>query len=919
MLRRFITGGIIAAVVAAGFLLTFLLKNEAFEKKLAESAVPRDAILYLDNIDYTYITKEFRSKNKVYIEALRDQQIQEYDSLFGQLISTIGQVPLLTEIAENGNISISFHLQGKSKLKLLFILEPDPEIKENDIHSALEVLFGRDAIVNNRKYEAVNLYDVSLPAIGPVRQLSYSVIDGLVLISSSSLLVEEAIRTVHSGSGIISDVAFREVSKTAGKYVQANVYLNYRRIPSLFDLFFGRGDYSLTADFGVFAEWGAMDLDVQADAIILNGMTVVRDSASQWLDIFSSQSPVKTDILSFVPANAVSFFSAGLSDPQAFYKRFQQHYRNAGKAQELLSAERKMTDLYKQSPLQDLLGIMKNELVRFTIDPDENGVFSEVSIIEVSSHSRALELLAKWLGGYASKSGLTQEDYISTYILDSQTSYQVFKFPEDFYTGIPTGSFFGRYMTVYDNFVIASDNRRAIERTIYQNVLHKTLVNEPGYESYSDFISSRSNLTWIIRPFNYLESAGGRLTPRGKELFDRFEDITRKMPGLIFQVMNEGELFYGILSLKYSGQVKEKALTVWESLLDSVITSKPVLVENHYTREKEIMVQDAGNTLYLLNSTGRILWKVKLEEQILSNIYQVDYYRNDKLQYLFNTKSALHLIDRNGNYVERYPVNLRADATNGMALFDYDKSRDYRIAVACADKDIYLYDLEGNIVPGWSFRKSDGVIKKPLQHFRIEDRDYIVASDAIRTYILNRRGKERVKIKDMPVVSENNAFYIDMNTGGGQPRLVTTSEAGQVIAIDFAGETGVLYEREMERDHFFRLEDFDQDGVLDYLFADKDQLEVLSSDGSSIFTFRIKNNITMLPDVYQFSATDMKIGITDIERNYLYLLNSDGSVYEGFPLEGSTRFSIGYFAGSDSRFNLIVGNRNGFLYNYSIE
>jgi hypothetical protein len=75
----------------------------------------------------------------------------------------------------------------------------------------------------------------------------------------------------------------------------------------------------------------------------------------------------------------------------------------------------------------------------------------------------------------------------------------------------------------------------------------------------------------------------------------------------------------------------------------------------------------------------------------------------------------------------------------------------------------------------------------------------------------------------------------------------------------------------------------------------------------------------MQPDIYKFSSTDIKIGITDRKQEKIYLINADGSLHEGFPLEGFTRFSIGYFAGSDSRFNLIVGSSNGFLYNYSIE
>ncbi len=120
-------------------------------------------------------------------------------------------------------------------------------------------------------------------------------------------------------------------------------------------------------------------------------------------------------------------------------------------------------------------------------------------------------------------------------------------------------------------------------------------------------------------------------------------------------------------------------------------------------------------------------------------------------------------------------------------------------------------------------------------------------------------------------------------------------------------------------DHFFRIKDIDQDGAVEFIFADGNELKVIDSEGERFFSYKIKSDIEMLPDIYQFSVSDVKIGITDSENNRIYLINSDGSVYEGFPLEGNTRYSIGYFTGSDSRFNLIVGSANGFIYNYSIE
>ena len=133
------------------------------------------------------------------------------------------------------------------------------------------------------------------------------------------------------------------------------------------------------------------------------------------------------------------------------------------------------------------------------------------------------------------------------------------------------------------------------------------------------------------------------------------------------------------------------------------------------------------------------------------------------------------------------------------------------------------------------------------------------------------------------------------------------------------GSVSELLNQEISSDHFFRMGDLDKDGIPEFIIADGDELSVLYQDGKRLFSYRVRGKISEMPDIYKFSASDVKIGISDRSRNRIYLVNSDGSLYEGFPLEGSTRFSVGYFAGSDSRFNLIVGSANNFLYNYSIE
>jgi hypothetical protein len=106
---------------------------------------------------------------------------------------------------------------------------------------------------------------------------------------------------------------------------------------------------------------------------------------------------------------------------------------------------------------------------------------------------------------------------------------------------------------------------------------------------------------------------------------------------------------------------------------------------------------------------------------------------------------------------------------------------------------------------------------------------------------------------------------------------------------------------------------------MEYIFLDGNKLSVYSSNEKLLFTYTFKESPHARPVFYQFSANDHKLGVVCREENNIYLFNNDGKLYEGFPLQGNTTFSIGYFGDSLARFNLVVGSRDNFLYNYRVK
>jgi hypothetical protein len=293
----------------------------------------------------------------------------------------------------------------------------------------------------------------------------------------------------------------------------------------------------------------------------------------------------------------------------------------------------------------------------------------------------------------------------------------------------------------------------------------------------------------------------------------------------------------------------------------------------------------------------------------------IDSFRNGKYQLLFAGRNYIHLIDRNGNYVNRYPVKLRSPASSSLALFDYDKILDYRLFIAGEDKLFYSYDKSGNVVKGWKPFRTSGIVKAELNHFRISGKDYIVACDETSMYFLDRTGNKRINLKQTVTKAPGSAIRLNP---GSNPSVVCSSPDGTILHIYFDGNVKKDKLREFSCNHWFDIFDIDGDGFGEYIFIDEDMMYLYDHNNTELFSRKFDTSELSEPMDFIFSASDRKIGIFDVTNNQIYLLDKNGDTMKVFPLRGASMFSIGRLL-ENSSWNLIVGGTDRFLYNYKIE
>ncbi len=268
---------------------------------------------------------------------------------------------------------------------------------------------------------------------------------------------------------------------------------------------------------------------------------------------------------------------------------------------------------------------------------------------------------------------------------------------------------------------------------------------------------------------------------------------------------------------------------------------------NHKTGENEIVLQDATNHLQLINAKGEPLWKIALDGKT-DKIYTVDALRNKKYQLLMCTGEFIHLIDRNGREVDGFPVKLPAKAVSPLSLIDYDNDGEIRIYVACADKKIYNYSLQGKVATGYVPLRTENEVKLPVQFARVGESDYLVALDVEgRVYTFSRKGAGRIGLTSKGP-RNCSAFYLDVSNKLSSTQLVYVSETGDIGKISFTDVRETIPTGSALTNGSARFDWVDDNRLMDVLAIEGAAVRGFDLNGSPL----LSEEFVELPDDFSF-------------------------------------------------------------------
>jgi hypothetical protein len=863
-----------------------LLFLSAFAMLVACDQKQPDAALLLDAVPLkSAAVVQFQSL-PTSLERLGQTAVGELlDSLdhihnWSQLLTALQ--PLTRDTSNSNRMLPGFacvHLSGGQKFEILWLVPEVLVAKFKD--------FPGYSLQRTREYGGAKIH-VFLAPNG--KSFAVARIKQVLALSTSEILVEEAIKQMEAPIKITNDPYFAKAYASINKRDYLNVLINFADLPE-----FAKWGMPQTGHDWLrqFSRWGALDVDLKYDQVLLNGITLFNDSVHDYLATFRKNSPHSFDAPEIFPVQTAAFVALSAEN-------FPQHQRAY---LDFLSYHNK-SSAYKRHQTDfgfDAAGLLATHI------KNEWGIFYP--------ESKSADVFGNKFGYFESNNITKTQEAITnipgTQLLETYREVDIYRFGAPSFLPHTLGQLFWGlndvYVVFWKDYVVFASAFGQLKGLINDWQDGKTLDQDPTFKAFAKEFSSKGHV-WAVAA----QPAGLNYAPAlfsakiAKNIQKQTQTLaTIKYIGLHIRATDQA----GITTIiaKHETQAAPDTRRRWTTQLQAPVAMQPIFVTNHNNGLQEIFVQDSAHNVYLIDGTGQILWQRAVSGKILGTATQVDLFKNNKLQLAFNTATHFYIIDRNGADVRPFPLVLPEAATAGVGVFDYDNTKNYRFILPVGKK-LLNYGADGLPVAGWESPALATSVMQTPQHIRVGEADYILAiTRGGQIRLLNRKGEDRVTVPGTFPLAQKELFLFQ-GQSPEEARLVGLTETGKLINVFFNGKADSLDAGLGSAVYLYMQGD-------KYLLAGKRKLQL--REPNQPFEVTTPADISIGPFLFA-DGDNQYCGAGAVAAQQIWLYGLDGKMLPGFPVFGNTAFTIGSFRPGEPT-SIVVGTPDGNMVCYRLQ
>ncbi len=942
-----------SGIILVGLLTVGLIVSALFirREKLAVvidpwEAVPADAFFIVETEDFPELLTRVADPAGL----LSGLSAMEWAA---SLVGTVSAIDSITggrevrELISNRRVVISFHTAGKREPAPLVTMSTGPLFSGRKL-SALLAQTGA-VVTGGREPDGTRIFTATYGHGNRQMTLHAALTSGIVIMTPSDNLLRSALDNRGSGYDIRHQQGFAPVAGAAGKGAD-NLFVLFRNLPGFLSTFIQADEIAEISSVAVAA---GGDLNVAEGGIFVSGFLTTSGSGAG-ADRLKEVTPAECGVHELLPRSILTYSTL---------------MRRASLTGETATDPSSIN----ASDLALILSPYTGTEVTMAMTGEADGK-EWVRLFRMTDPKSAEETLRQRVTARYRATGVKDDRFIMKLNGEGDAEETIYRMPFSGVSSILAGGSGRRggeagrssessdrrsgdeWVTFARSYMIFARSPETLRMILKEAAAGNTLINDPEFRELEKTVPTRSSYLFYTSGREISSLLSGLLTHEAAGALN--ERALSAISGIGVSLTPSNEMIYTSLSVRYTtGDAPRTAASaglpaatagsaaaapetgtgatvaaggreegtaavtdpsalklLWRVKLDAPPAIKPYFFTNHNTGATEVFIQDQRNTIYLFSASGRLLWKAPVRERINGEIFMIDYYRNGKWQLLFAGRDYLHLIDRNGNYVDRYPVKLRSPASNTLALFDYEGNKDYRLCIAGDDRIVYVYDRSGTPVRGWNLFTARGRVADPVSFFRVKGKDYLFVADDQAVYLLDRTGNIRVAHEEPLVKAAGSAARL---TGGDEPAIMFSSPDGATVRLMFDGTVRRHKAEGLSASHQSDFADVDGDNQTDRITLDQGRLMVFDGEGRQLWSYDAGGSELQGPVIFTIGAGDRRIAFYDAGKGLLHLTGRNGAAVSGFPLRTGSFYNIGRVS-NKTTWNLVINDSENFISNYVI-
>lgn len=736
-------------------------------------------------------------------------------------------------------------------------------------------------------------------------EFSFAEVENIILMSSSSFLLEGAIRLRSSeGEGLFKNSNSTLFRLPTLKSDEGNAYLNISNFIESTELFLqplgGLKRNNLMSGSSL------ADVKLTNDRVLMNGFAL--EAEANLLTLFKDQEPQSLDFAPLVSNRVASVANYGFSNPDSWFAR-QKLLLEKVEIKSLDSLEKELSRL--SVDIGSIRKSIGNQLSTCFLNNKGN----EVTIVKLANGVGKVSVFDE----LASKISMERRDsiYVENYagyqikLIDYRNFLHQLFYP---LSGSSDQSYFvriGSHLILAENvelikiFIDDIDNENTWGKSVEWN---KFLGSSLPESNLNLFFDGKLAGVYLRDDFN----------SKWKTFFDTTSFIGIDKGSV--QLSRLESNYYLNAALQFANiEVKQKSAQRDKITfdVDSKIVAPITLVTNHTSKDIELIVIDTANNLLLLSKNLKVIWKRPLDSKVVANIEQIDFLTNGKLQYLFIHNNSINLIDRLGRNVDGFPRALSSENFEYSSVVDYDRSKRYRYLMTDIKGNLTLTDKQGIMLDGWNPRQLGGRMINAPRHYRVLGKDYFIALQQNGIVnLLNRRGE---MVKGFPLdlgIRPSGEFYITVKNSFQSTYFTVVSNDGMKVEFGLDGQIRkkeALIKR-TGASKFTLCKSSTNDSFV-YFRVDPSKLAIFDSNDKAIFEVENQGSTEWKLIYLENRLKERYYCFYDENQNFSYLYDSNGSLALSQPIE-STQMptlhfdeknkSLSIFYVNDSQVNVIT-------------